>query len=123
MKQKILNAILIMTSLMGYLEWGTDSRTFLFQAEWEVLMKLFSDPLSTAHPLTTIPLIGQLILLATLFQKEPSRLLTLVGLAAISLLLLFIFLIGLLAFNWKITLSTIPFIVISIFTIREAIKK
>ena len=39
MKPKILNALLIVTSLLGYLEWSGDSHTFLFQAEAEILYK------------------------------------------------------------------------------------
>jgi hypothetical protein len=40
MKQRILNLLLIVTSLFGYLEWGADNRMFLFQGELEVLTKL-----------------------------------------------------------------------------------
>ncbi len=32
MKSKILNFFLIITSLLGYLEWGGNSHSFLFQA-------------------------------------------------------------------------------------------
>jgi hypothetical protein len=53
---------------MGYLEWGGDSHSYLFQAEVEVLSKLFVDPVSVLHPLTVLPLAAQVILLLTLFQ-------------------------------------------------------
>lgn len=123
MKQKFLNGLVIITSLFGYLEWGAGNSTFLFQAEWEVLRKLFSDPISAAHPFTLMPLMGQVLLLITLFQKEPSRLLTYIGIAGLSLLLLLMAFIGVISFNYKIFLSTIPFIVTAIWAIREASKK
>lgn len=123
MKKKVLNGCLILTSLLGYLEWGVDNRMFLFQAEIEVLTKLFKDPLSAAHPFTLLPLFGQLILLFTLFQKIPGRLLTFIGLGCLSVLLLFMFLIGVISFNYKILLSTVPFIITAILTMIEIRKK
>lgn len=123
MKRKILNLLLIITSLFGYLEWGTDNKMFLFQGEWEVLAKLVQDPLAAAHPFTLMPLFGQIILLFTLFQKEPGKTLTLIGLGCLSLLLLFMLLIGILSFNLKILLSTIPFIITGVLVVIEAKRK
>ena len=123
MKKKILNGLAVLTSLFGYLEWGGTNSSFLFQAEWEVIRRLFSEPLSVLHPFTLVPLLGQMLLIATLFQKEPSKWLTYVGLACLSLLLLLMFLIGLLSLNYRILLSTIPFIVTAILAILEARKK
>ena len=123
MTSRILNAIAILTSLFGYLEWGGGNSAFLFQAELEVLGKFFSDPVSAAHPFTLLPLFGQVLLLVTLFQKTPSRWLTYAGLACVGLLLMFMFLIGLLSFNFKILLSTVPFIVTAVLAVMEARKK
>lgn len=123
MKRKALNLCLIVTSLFGYLEWGTDNRMFLFQGEWEVFGKLVSDPVAAAHPLTLLPLFGQIVLLVTLFQKEPSKILTLIGLVCLSLLLLLMFFIGLISLNFKILLSTMPFIVSGVFVIIESRRK
>lgn len=123
MKRKILNLLLVLTSLFGYLEWGADQKMFLFQGELEVLTKLFQDPASAAHPFTLLPLFGQIVLLITLFQREPSRILTFVGLACLSLLLLFMFVIGVLSSNFKILLSTIPFIITGILVIIESRRK
>lgn len=123
MKQKILNGLTVLTSLFGYLEWGAGNSTFLFRAEWEVLRKLFSDPVSAAHPFTLLPLLGQVLLLVTLIQKEPSRWLTYIGIAGLGLLLLLMAFIGVISLNYKIFLSTIPFIATAILAIREARKK
>ena len=117
MKPKILNALLIVTSLLGYLEWSGDSYTFLFQAEAEILYKLFTNPSSVVHPFILLPLIGQILLLITLFQKSPSKILTYVSIAGLGLLLGFMFIIGLISLNYKIIISTISFLVVAVLTI------
>ena len=123
MKRKILNGLAVLTSLFGYLEWGGDNSMFLFQGEWEVLRRLVTDPLSAAHPFTLVPLLGQVLLIMTLFQREPGRWLTYAGLACIGLLLLLVTFIGVIGLNYKMFLSTIPFIVTAIFAIKETKKK
>lgn len=119
MKAKILNLALVLTSLLGYLEWGADNKMFLFQGEMEIIAKVFSDPVSVLHPFTLLPFLGQLLLLSTLFQKQPGKRLTMIGMWSIAALLLFMFVIGLLSLNPKIFLSTIPFIITLVLTIRH----
>lgn len=122
-KKKILNLLVVLTSLLGYLEWGPGNSAFLFQAEWEVLRRLFSEPLAVIHPFTLLPLLGQVLLFVTLFQQEASRPLTFIGIACLGVLLLLMVFIGAISLNYKIFLSTIPFIVTAVFAIREARKK
>lgn len=110
-KAKILNALLILTSLVGYLEWGADNRSFLFQAEGEIFVKLLNDPESVMHPFTLLPLSGQILLLITLFQKTPGKIITCIALACIGLLLAFMFVISLISWNVKILISTLPFLI------------
>ena len=119
MKSKFLNFLLIITSLIGYLEWGTNTHTFLFQAEGEILFKLITNPSSVLHPLTILPMIGQLLLIFTLFQKKPSKKLTYISIAALGILLGFMLVIGLLSLNYKIIISTIPFIVVAVLAVRH----
>jgi hypothetical protein len=119
MKSKILNFLLLITSLIGYLEWGGNRHLFLFQAEGEILSKLFTEPLSVLHPLTILPLIAQVMLIVTLFQKKPSKLLTYMSIGGIGILLVLMFVIGIMSSNFKILLSTIPFIVVAILAIRH----
>ncbi|MBX3281322.1 MAG: hypothetical protein KF756_02480 [Acidobacteria bacterium] len=125
MKQKVLNGLVVLSSLFGYLEWGDGNSSFLFRAEWEVLAKLFSDPLEALHPFTVLPLIGQVMLVLTLFQKRPSRLLTLLGVAFLFLLLGLVCFIGIISLNLKIFASTIPFLTfsgIAVFTLLRSRK-
>ena len=119
MRSKILNSLLLITSLFGYLEWGGNKHSFLFQAEAEVFSKLFSNPASVLHPFTVLPMVGQLMLVATLLQKTPGKTLTYISIGSLGVLLGFMFVIGLLSLNYKITISTIPFIVVSIIAIRH----
>ena len=118
MKSKILNLGLLLTSLIGYLEWGSGNSAFLFQAELELLGKLFTDPASAVHPFTLLPLAGQLMLVFTLFQRQPGKWLTLTGLACIGILLVFMFAIGAMTLSWKILISTLPFLVVGVLVIQ-----
>ncbi len=122
-KTKILNILLIITSLFGYLEWGIDNKSFLFEGEYEVLSKLFKDPKSAAHPFTLIPLLGQILLLITLFQKKPDKMLTYAGIACLGILLGFMFCIGIVSLNFKILMSTLPFLTTVIYTILHFRKQ
>ncbi|WP_162126163.1 hypothetical protein [Flavobacterium phycosphaerae] len=123
MKSKIFNSLLIISSLLGYLEWGKNSHSFLFQAEGEILSKLFTAPLTTLHPFTVLPLLSQIILLITLFQKTPGKTLTYISIVGLGLLLVFMLVIGLLSLNYKIIISTIPFLTVSVLAIKHYSKK
>ena len=123
MKGKILNALLILTSLIGYLEWSGDSSSFLFQAEAEIFSKLFSDPQSVLHPFTVIPFIGQLLLAVTLLQKKPGKVLTYTGILALGFLMMFLFVIGWMSMNYKIIGSTVPFLLVAVMTVIHLRKR
>jgi NAD/NADP transhydrogenase beta subunit len=119
MKAKILNFLLVVSSLIGYLEWGGNNAIFLGQAELDIIQKIFWDPLSVAHPFVLLPLVGQIILIITLFQKQPSKSWTYISMLMIGLLLGFMLIIGMISLNFKIAASVIPFLVISLLTITQ----
>jgi cobalamin biosynthesis protein CobD/CbiB len=119
MKSKVLNLLLMITSLIGFLEWGGNNRSFLFQVEATLLSKIFTDPASVMHPLTILPLLGQIALVATLFQRTPNKKLSYIGIGCLGILLGLMFAIGLMSLNFKIILSTIPFLGVAILTIRH----
>ena len=116
-KTKFLNLCLILTSFIGYLEWGGEQSTFLIMAEMDVIKGVFSDFSSVAHPFTLIPLLGQLLLLFTLFQKKVNRLLTYIGMSCLGLLLGLMLFIGLIELNVKILSSTLPFLITAVMVI------
>lgn len=119
MKGKILNFLVIMTSLIGYLEWGNgEFHSFLFQAEGEVFSKLFTEPSAIIHPFILIPLGGQVMLLLSLFLKGQTRFLTYAGIMSIGVLLLMIFLIGILSSQYIMLASTLPFFVTAVMSFK-----
>lgn len=118
MKGRILNFFAILTSLFGFLQWGKGNSMFLFQAEAEVISKLFISPVDVIHPLTILPLIGQVLLLVTIFQKEPSKIITLIGVCALGVLLGLMFVIGLIDLDIKVLVSTIPFFITVFYVLR-----
>jgi hypothetical protein len=119
MNIKLLNFLLIVTSLFGFLEWNGNHQMFLFQAESEIIVKLFSNPMTVLHPFTIMPIVGQMLLLITLFQKKTSKTLTFISIGGLGILLGFMFIIGLISFNFKIIFSTIPFLIVAFLTIIQ----
>ncbi|HCX21705.1 MAG: hypothetical protein CMB80_32580 [Flammeovirgaceae bacterium] len=117
MKLKSLLLLLVASSLFGYLEWGGGNSSFLFEAEYEVLIRLFNSPESASHPFTLIPLAGQVLLLISLILYKPKKILIYIGIACLGLLLYFMFVMGLFSLNLKIIGSTLPFTALSIYTI------
>jgi hypothetical protein len=95
---------------MPYLEWGGGNAAFLAQAEYTMLFGRTTAPDAFLHPMVGLPLAGQLLIFFTLFQPTPSRRLTTIGAALLSVLILLITLAGALSLNGKIVLSTLPFL-------------
>jgi hypothetical protein len=121
-RNKRLTFLIILTSLTGYMEWGGGNSAFLFQAEYEIIAKLFTDPVSVLHPFVVIPLAGQIMLLITLFQKDPGRVLTRVGMMGLGLLIGVVLLSGLLSLNVRMVFSTVPFWIVVVMVVRNRRK-
>ncbi|MBL7898033.1 MAG: hypothetical protein JNJ99_05835 [Crocinitomicaceae bacterium] len=112
---KFLIASTALSSLIGYLEWGDQGdHALLYQVEIEFISKLFTDPRVVLHPFTVIPLAGQLVLIFVLFQKPPNFWLFVSGISGLALLFLFMLFIGMSSGNWKITISVLPFVLLSL---------
>ncbi|MFV0389560.1 MAG: hypothetical protein ACK5NT_12490 [Pyrinomonadaceae bacterium] len=122
MKLKILNVLILIFSLFGYLEWGNNQHSFLYRVEWDVISKLFSDPLSALHPLIIVPLIGQILLLLTLVQRRPNKYFTIFGILALAILFAMLLLVGILSANYKILLSVAPFFALAFYTVFYTLR-
>ena len=72
MNKKLLHLLVIMASLIGYLEWGNKQHLFIFQAEAQIFYSLLKHPSSVFHPLVVLPFLGQLLLATNMF-KPASR--------------------------------------------------
>ncbi|NUQ26160.1 MAG: hypothetical protein HUU34_19595 [Saprospiraceae bacterium] len=121
--KKTLNILLILTSLLGYIEWGKDQHSFLFQMEYELIFGAARDASNFAHPIILLPLLGQLIILFTIFQKTPNIWLTFIGLGCLSTIMLLILAAGIGSLNYRIILSALPFVITGILIIRNHWRK
>jgi hypothetical protein len=114
----IVNGLVVITFFLGYLEWGADNRAFMFQAAVALLTSLPNDLEGLLNPFVIIPLAGMIMLVITFTQKNPSRKLSLIGLACLAAFMVFLFFIGLIGVNIKIASSTIPFLACAILSLR-----
>ena len=116
---RILHSLALIAAFLGcYLEWG-DRSAFLFQMVPDIFSRSrVSENIS--HPAILLPLAGLLLLLAYAFARRPPDWMIWAGLILPALLVLFILLIGLMSGNWRIALSTIPFVLTTVtFIVRE----
>lgn len=111
---KTINLFLIISSFIGYMEWGKDKSMFVIQGEIEIFFKFFTNPMSVLHPLILLPLFGQIILCITLVQKKPKQVHSLIGFGCITLLMYLLLFIGLMSLNGMVIISTLPFVLTSI---------
>lgn len=113
---------LLLSFLTCYLQWPIDHSSFVFQIEYEAFIKARENFMSLLHPLILIPLLGQILVIIILFQRNPSKIAILISLSCLSILVLLIFIVGCIGLNYKIVLSTIPCIAISLYILTN-IKK
>ncbi len=120
LRSRLLIIGLIITSCLGFLRWP-NHEAFLFEIEWEILQKASSDLMSILHPITVIPMLGQLILLVNLFKKNPSKVLTYIGMGCISVIMIMVMIVGVLGPDYLMIGSTLPFflVVFRILTLKR----
>lgn len=117
MKTKLYGIGLLISFLICYLEWG-HQYAFIVEMEYDFFVNHISLS-SLLHPFILAPAIGQLLLLYSLFPKDPNPKLVLAGLILLGLLAVFIFLISLLSLHIKMILCSLPYTLISILFIRR----
>lgn len=111
--RKLLNALLLICFSFCYLEWPGNNSSFFYELELTMIRKE-GDLLNTlTHPLIFTGIVSQLILLFCIVYPKPLNKLNGIAILALSLLVLFILLVGLLAMNFKIIASVIPFLVLA----------
>jgi hypothetical protein len=110
---QFINIGLLLAFSICYLEWGGGNSSFVFQAEYELFSskdKLLS---SLTHPIILAGLIGQILLLYSIFSKKPKRWLNTIGILILSPVVLLAFLAGALSQNWKMIAAALPFIILA----------
>jgi len=116
--KKLLNLLLLITSLFGYLQWGGGHHAFIWQAERDIFLRGVGHTDAMLHPFVLLPLCGQLLLLFTLVQRVPGRLPTLIGLGCLSIIMLFLLFIGIIARSPAIAFSALPFVITGVLVLR-----
>ena len=96
---------------------GQHNHSFCFRLKF-LCFKYFKNPIATLHPLTIIPLIGQILLLIMFFKKLIQQCFY-TSLGCLGILIGFYPLVGIFSLNFKIIGSTIPFIICSIWSIKQ----
>jgi hypothetical protein len=121
--KKLLTFLSLLSFQLGYLSWGKGQTLFIFQGEAEIIRKGIANPMSVLHPFILVPFLGQLLLIITLFQKEPSKTLTFIGLGCLSMLMLMLLFIGVSVPDGKIFISALPFFVVAVLILRTYKKE
>lgn len=112
-KLRLLKLGVLLSFLFCYLEWGKGNSEFIFQMEYEVFAKNANSD-SFFHPLILLPFLGQILLVISVFNVKPMKRLTILGILLLGILVLLIVLAGSLSSNYKMVVSTFPFIIFSI---------
>ena len=121
---RLLNLGLLIAFQFCYLEWPNHSM-FVFEAEYDIFSKTESLFNNLMHPIILLGLITQLLLLLGFVLKYFNKKINNIAVLLLSILVLFIFLIGILDWNYKIIISTSPFLILAgiYFTKLRKIKK
>ena len=121
-KLKVLILLAVLSSFLGYLQWGKNQHSFVFENEFELLSKLPGNASTFTHPFVLLPFLGQLILILTLFKKKPHSFIIYIALGSIGILYLMILFVGFMGAGVLTALSAIPFLVISFIIVRFLFK-
>ncbi|MEW5675835.1 hypothetical protein ABGT15_05940 [Flavobacterium enshiense] len=93
MKQ-LVNIGLLVSFLFGYMEWGKDQHSFLYQIKYDLLFGQKNLLESITHPIILASLSGQLLILYCTVKNNSSKKLNVFGMILLSLIILLILLAG-----------------------------
>lgn len=108
---RIINIGLLLSFSICYLEWPGHAE-FIFQLQYTVFTT--SDVVGVfTHPLIIAPLIGEILILISLLKPKADKRFTLIGMLLLGIIVLLFLLIGLMGLNWRMIISTLPYLLIS----------
>ena len=110
---RLLNLGLLIAFQFCYLEWPNHSM-FVFEAEYDIFSKTESLFNNLMHPIILLGLITQLLLFLGFVLKYFNKKINNIAVLLLSILVLFIFLIGILDWNYKIITSTTHFLILAV---------
>lgn len=97
--KKLLNLGLILTFMLGYMEWGQGQSAFVGQIQYEVFFGRPNWKENLAHPVLLAGFTGQLCLLYAMLAPRPRPWVNHLGVALLSLVMLLLFAVAVLAAN------------------------
>lgn len=110
---RVVNAGLLIAFSICYLEWGKDNAAFIFQVEYTIFSKESGLMQTLTHPVILPGLVGQILLIISILKKTLNKTINLTGVLLLGFIVLFLLYIGICSANYKIMLSTVPYITLS----------
>lgn len=120
--RRILNSTLLVAFQFCYLEWPPNNSLFIFQGELEIASKTDKLINNLSHPVILAGLVAQIILLMGVFYPKLNKKVNLVGVVLLFLLVFLFFIVGIFSKNYKITCSTLPYLVLFVIYIFYFLK-
>ncbi len=121
MKQ-LINLGLLLTFQFCYLEWPNNT-SFVFQAQYEIFSKTHQFARNFLHPIILIGFFSQILILLSVIFKNFNSKWNLIGVIALTPIVLLFLLVGIVSFNIKIIISTIPYLIFLILYFKFRNKK
>lgn len=117
---RLINIALLIAFLFIYLDWGHDGAEFIWQLESSIFRGPNYNIGLLANPLLILAFIGQTLLIVATIKTQHSRRVATFGIILLCGVVVYVLTMGLLVSKIKITLSTVPFLIlVTIFTIRS----
>jgi len=112
--KRILNLALVIAFQICFLEWPPSNSMFIFQGEYLIfsIKEQLIDNL--IHPIILTGLIAQLILLSGFLLPRINKMVNTLGVILLGIVVLLFFVVGLITLNYKIALSTLPYLGLTI---------
>lgn len=128
LRKKKMTRILLIALLIAfnfcYMEWGGGNSAFIFQGQYTFFTGSFAQIISSlTHPIILVGLIGQGLLLYGILIENHRRKLVLGAVIGLALLVLFLLFVGILATNYKMVLSNLPFVALAGLYVYDYFRK
>lgn len=108
---RTIAALLLLSPLIVYLQWGKNQSEFLLHAEITVFKTLLSQPQQLNSPFVILPLLGQLLCLPNLILMYKSTKLLVLAAVLLSSLIVMVLFVSVITLNILSFVSVLPFIV------------
>lgn len=109
MTLRLLNIAMLLSFLLGYMEWGGGNSAFIADVEWTVFTSGDNFLNNLFHPVILPGFVGQGLLLYAAVAKRPRKWINVTGIVLLSLIMLLILFTGVVSASLWIILSVLPF--------------